>query len=662
MFNSPANTNNVCSDSQKNGFDWKDLQPGSFSQYDGFQFSGFQCANSFGKRDTLTKRTFNSKCIKGRASRDSGPSFSCGQTQKGFSITEMHVSSERDSDLEFHFGMEDGSTCRQTTRCQAGGSIISNTQCGGAKKVIVKVPQHEKTGCDIGIHSVIFDCQPPQNSPPPSLSSSSSAAPSSPPPVITSPVESSPASSKPPSLSSPVPSYPLSNSTTPSSTGEAPPPVSSATPDSPVQPPPESPSVPMTTSTIMSTQTITITSCSEAITDCPAASTVIATSIIAISTTVCPVSEASNPPSPPSSTPGDAVPSSSAPAPSQPSESAPSTPSDTPPAVPPQCPEVLPKCMNTWLFKSGCRDNTDSSCYCKNPDFTKSVIACVTSWGADQTLISKALTFLTGICAEQIPENPGIITDCPSSIPIGPTTPPSSPVPSLFPTGSPVQPSQPAESDVVVTEIVQTTVTTCPAGQTVTSGTVTKVLETPSVSTILITTTSTICTKCAEVPTTPATTPAGPVASSPAPSPPPASVPAPARVPMTTIYVSQTVTVPCTSNGTPIPSSSTTSLLTTAVTVPAVQFTVGSSSSVNLVPITTSASPAAPVASSPVQSLVTASFTSVPQIKSTLGTTIVPGANRTTTGSLAQFTGGAARVAGQMMGVVAGGVLAALII
>jgi len=45
----------------------------------------------------------------------------------------------------------------------------------------------------------------------------------------------------------------------------------------------------MTTSTVYSTQEITITSCAPTVTNCPAESTTVVTSVIAVSTTVCPV-------------------------------------------------------------------------------------------------------------------------------------------------------------------------------------------------------------------------------------------------------------------------------------------------------------------------------------------------------------------------------------
>ena len=76
-----------------------------------------------------------------------------------------------------------------------------------------------------------------------------------------------------------------------------------------------------TTSTVYSTQEVTITSCAATVTNCPAhpekqTETTVVTSVIAVSTTVCPLtvspshgynSTAPPPPPPPSSPPGGAI-------------------------------------------------------------------------------------------------------------------------------------------------------------------------------------------------------------------------------------------------------------------------------------------------------------------------------------------------------------------
>src|ERR1700738_616725 len=58
-FKCPANTDNECDQDQKDGFDWKGLKDGAFDSYKGFDFEGFECKNYIGKRDEITKRTFN---------------------------------------------------------------------------------------------------------------------------------------------------------------------------------------------------------------------------------------------------------------------------------------------------------------------------------------------------------------------------------------------------------------------------------------------------------------------------------------------------------------------------------------------------------------------------------------------------------------------------
>ena len=57
-YSCPSNTDNKCSDSQQGGYDWSGLESGSFDSYGSNSFSGFSCGNSYGKRDLLTKRTF----------------------------------------------------------------------------------------------------------------------------------------------------------------------------------------------------------------------------------------------------------------------------------------------------------------------------------------------------------------------------------------------------------------------------------------------------------------------------------------------------------------------------------------------------------------------------------------------------------------------------
>lgn len=109
------------------------------------------------------------KCITGSAKPDkaSSPKFGCGSSGSSvsaFSVTEIEISVEFDCDLEFHYDMGDGTTCKQKSSCSSSGSIVKNSQCGGAKSVAVVFPSQTagsgkgKSSCSIGVHSVGFDC------------------------------------------------------------------------------------------------------------------------------------------------------------------------------------------------------------------------------------------------------------------------------------------------------------------------------------------------------------------------------------------------------------------------------------------------------------------------------------------------------------------------
>ncbi|KAK4547752.1 hypothetical protein LTR36_000710 [Oleoguttula mirabilis] len=150
-YSCPSNTNNSCSSSQQGGYDWSGLSTGSFSSYGSNSFSGFSCSDSFSKRDALTKRAFQSKCIAGNL--DDKPSMSCSGDEDSMSIDTYHVSSSQDTDIDCEYGMPDGSTCTETHSCTSGGSIIQNNQCGGAKSVTFKPGKSAPSGCSIGVHS-----------------------------------------------------------------------------------------------------------------------------------------------------------------------------------------------------------------------------------------------------------------------------------------------------------------------------------------------------------------------------------------------------------------------------------------------------------------------------------------------------------------------------
>ncbi|KAH7138935.1 hypothetical protein B0J11DRAFT_29102 [Dendryphion nanum] len=466
-FNTPQYNNNECSEKQKGGFNWGDLPTGNFNNYGDFSFKGgsgsWSCANSFGKRDALTKRTFNSKCIKNKVKKDKPANFDCGDKKKdGFSVKEIEVSVEYDCDLEFHYKMPDNSICKQVKRCSKEGTLVKNTQCGGAKSVDVYLGKHEQKSrddCEIGFHRIDFDCNPgytptkKPSQPPPSQPASSKPAsskpassypaslPPSPPsskpasstPAPSAPASSAPASSAPassaPASSAPASSAPASSKPISSYPASLPPQTTSKPAETPKTGPPSQPTPPSTYATHLPYGN---------------SSTPIG-------------SKPYTPPSVPGTSSGAVASSSQLPVPSSPPK--PEVPGYTPP-------ECLPKCLNTWLeIKSDCKDNTDSNCYCKNPDFTKDVIECVAAWSKNDKETQEALQYLIGICAPQVPQNPGLITNCPSNIPLNPTSPatptgaPSGSAPAVTPA-----PSGGAPPAGPVTQITYKTTVTVPCG------------------------------------------------------------------------------------------------------------------------------------------------------------------------------------------------------
>ncbi|KAK3627530.1 hypothetical protein LTR22_022718 [Elasticomyces elasticus] len=590
-YSNPANTNNECSSSQQGGYDWSGLSQGSFSSYGSNSFSGFSCADAPAhKRDALSKRGFQSKCIAGGL--DEKPSISCDGQEDKMSIDTYHISSSEDTDIDCHYEMPDGSTCKETHSCSSEGSIIQNSQCGGAKGVTFQPAGGASSGCTMSIHSIGFNCGSASSSvtvatPTPSPSSSSTTAEttsdvyslsrssSSASSVETSPVttssevssvstpvissyassttaattsdvisnsrssssessiETSPVtSSESSSISTPViSSYgssstaettsdvvslsrssssvssvetsPVTSSESSAVTSSISTPVissygssttaettsdvisnsrSSSVETSPVTVPtsypvynisssssseagPVTSSSASTTASIISYSTSTVysTTCSTSISS---GSTVVVTLTTATSITICPVtatetgitsysssSVSSTVVSPVTNSTSTTVSASTYPTP------------DTP--------DVLPSCLNTWMYETGCKDNSDSDCYCKDAEFVKHVYGCISAWAGSNEDTTAAASQFMGICAPYVPANPAVITGCPSTI-----TPVATPTPYVSSSEvSPASSNAPAVPSTITyysTQEVTITscaadITNCPASSTVIS-------------------------------------------------------------------------------------------------------------------------------------------------------------------------------------------------
>ena len=443
-------------------------------------------------------------------SKGSGPSFEYGE---GFSIDEIEISTEFDTDLEIVYTMPDGKECKQRSPCKKGGSAVKNTQCGGAKKVVFVHPTQPDRAekCKIKIPKIRFNCgsaKPPKSTGPSETPDSPSYTESLPessgtadipnttasvPETTDSPGESDTTvdSSSPektntegstatppeettpggprytegtPSDSTSIPEESTPGQPDEPSYTEGKPPGSTSAPEgsgstiessSPEESTPSSPEestpVPsepiietevtshMTTSTIFTTTTSTVTSCAPEITGCPEGEdgSAVVTLTIPVTTTVCPVTETitrthepgqsttedSSPETPETSeapensdvqktTEDSTVATTATRVTDQPTDSGPG-PKETLP-----CPEVVPSCLNTWLFELDCPDNTDTSCFCPSAAFVENVFTCIYAHGDSDSVISEAIHYFQGICAGHASENPGIITGINSITPI----------------------------------------------------------------------------------------------------------------------------------------------------------------------------------------------------------------------------------------------------
>ena len=81
----------------------------------------------------------------------------------------------------------------------------------------------------------------------------------------------------------------------------------------------------------------------------------------------------------------------------------------------PNCPGLLPRCLNTWMFMSGCKNNSDSKCFCGKESYVENVMGCISAWSTANEEAQAAASYLVGICAAHITSNPAIITASPST-------------------------------------------------------------------------------------------------------------------------------------------------------------------------------------------------------------------------------------------------------
>lgn len=477
-FSTCSNTDTQCSEQQHQGYDWTGLTIGHpVTSYGANTFSGGWTCNSIkSKRDELTKRTFNNKCVSGKlpawgsfgSSSNHGAgslSIGCSGEKNKFSISEMHISSTYDTHVDCHYNMPDGSVCKQNVPCSAGGSIIKNTQCGGAISVSFShgkpstgSSSSNKGDCDLNIHSVGFACGSGSGSSSTSVSLPSSSAVYSSSEIVSSSTASPETTSSeviPETTSAELPSTTASSVDSVSSTVV----ISSG---NVVVPGTSSAPFPVGYQNQTATQPTVDSSVAPSSTAgaglYPSGSVPVGTGYYpsSVASSVVPVGTGSSPSSSAGVYGNSTVVSSAL------------TSSATSPAPSADCPSVVPSCLNTYLHNTDCANNADSDCYCKDEAFINSVYQCIDAYGGSDESVSQAMSYMVGICAKAIPSNPAIVTAVPSSIDIQPSSSTVNAATGSETSTVPVS-SAPAssatDSIVYVTDVVKSTVTTCPVGQ-----------------------------------------------------------------------------------------------------------------------------------------------------------------------------------------------------
>ncbi|PLB53236.1 hypothetical protein P170DRAFT_348433, partial [Aspergillus steynii IBT 23096] len=515
-YPSPENSDNDCSEEQRTGFNWGGVGEGDFSNYGGFDFSGFSMKSKF---SGAVSGGFGGKCIEGKVGKGSKSGLRFNSGSKAFSVGSFRLATSKKSDVHIVYGMPDGSSCKQVASCSPEGTDVRNEQCGGATSVHFQLPEdHEDDECDLGIHTIDFDCTPGTKNPSHSIELPSFTA-------------------TPPSHETGVSGHSSSVPVIPGHSTSAGGAVTTPAPSTPVR---------MTTSTVYATSEITITSCAPTVTNCPADSTSVVTKTIPISTTVCPVTETGGEnggvPTPTGVSPGGSSPGPSGPAITSPAVTGPSPTGDEDITTTVITYETVTTCPVTTTATEGDKTTTSSTpviptdiapittpaapaetTFTPAPsDYTTTVMTyetvttcpvTKTATEGDKTTTSVYSTVSTATLTSTISYCP----KCAESTPVIPTD--VAPI---------TTPAAPAETTIVTYE----TVTTCPVTETVTDGDKTSTSVYTTTSTSVYTTVSTLTTTSASVVVPTGVAPTGkPVTSSVPSTPEEPSTPCPNVVP-----------------------------------------------------------------------------------------------------------------------------------
>ncbi|KAF3916160.1 hypothetical protein AA313_de0204621 [Arthrobotrys entomopaga] len=514
QFTPPAYCNNKCTSKQATGYDFSDAPLGNLPKYDDFGFTGYTC-----KQSKLQRRTgggSGSKCASSHIEpKNYGNEISCS---KEFSVHEIHISVEFESVVELTYGMPDGSSCKQVSKCGTEITPIKNTQCGGAKSVKCRIHESSKNQkkCGFNVHHVNFYCND-------NTGTTSPAAPATTAPVDTTSIctdytctatTTAPAAVDTTSVCT---DYTCTAGTTAAvdttsvctdytctaaGTTTAAVDTTSVCTDYTCTATTTAPAVVDTTS-VCTDYTCTATTTAPAAVDttsvctdytCTAGTTAaVDTSSVCTDYTCTAASVATSAPCTdysctgaptgtdvyvqPTTTANAYVPpmnNTSVPY-VQPTDTDTLPPSGTDvyttmPSVPVEtsCPQVLPQCMQVWTKITQCIDSGDVKCLCPNAEYIQNVASCVEAWGSDDSEVAKALEYMQGLCADHIPSNPAIVTCVPTYVSLPPA---STGATTITVSTTVVVPCTNVAADVTTaagyipsytTQVIATTVTVCP--------------------------------------------------------------------------------------------------------------------------------------------------------------------------------------------------------
>ncbi|KAK5163058.1 uncharacterized protein LTR77_010993 [Saxophila tyrrhenica] len=395
-FSCPANSEARCYPAQENGYDWEGLRSGPFEKYGSNTFQGFTYSALQRDQSATNISRLRSGFI--TTNLDRSPTMSIdGETP--FVVDRIELATGHDAEIVFHYTMPDGSTCVEVAEVLEKGSTIRNVQCGGATSVMFKPGRHTPPATPLSIFSISFHCEPPAV-----LATASTTATR----WQEHGTRKGPVFPAIHNLSYPVFSHPSGHMSHSGGGGD------------------ESRAVigPRTNSTRGSCsggsyehvmdKTSEDVACTSSSTDTSAPRSAYGRGGTPITT--CPRTEQ----------PGGLLSSQHAisdasclPVATMPSATSRREASTSPsPSWYPFAsdPDVLPRCLNTWLFTTGCRDNTDVDCFCQQEHYMVNAMGCVNAWSASDEEVGHAAAYLMSICADHTEFFPAILQACPATI------------------------------------------------------------------------------------------------------------------------------------------------------------------------------------------------------------------------------------------------------